>query len=118
MCKLELRDKGLYYQNHWEAGRELSRGLLAYLQEQVGMQRKTLDDITGIVVYRGPGSFTGLRIGITVVTALAYANTIPIVGEVGDRWQETGLKRLERGDTDIVVLPEYGAEAHITQPRK
>lgn len=39
----------------------------------------TTADLTGIVVVRGPGSFTGLRIGMSIGKALAYAHGIDIV---------------------------------------
>src|SRR3989304_2310461 len=44
--------------------------------------------IEGIVVYKGPGSFTGLRIGFSVANALAYAQNIPIVARGGENWLE------------------------------
>lgn len=37
-------------------------------------------DLTGIVVTSGPGSFTGLRIGLATAKAMAFALQIPIVG--------------------------------------
>jgi len=39
-----------------------------------------LDDIDGFVVARGPGSFTGLRIGISVIKGLSYAMNKPVAG--------------------------------------
>lgn len=36
-------------------------------------------DLTGVVVVRGPGSFTGLRIGMSLGKALAYAHDIDLV---------------------------------------
>jgi len=74
--------------------------------------------VTGLVVYQGPGSFTGLRIGITVFNTLAYTNKWPIVGTTGDNWRQAGIQRLEQGENDEIVLPEYGGEANITTPRK
>lgn len=117
-CRLTFIEGDWRYEATWEAGRELARGLLAFVERQLHAQDKEWSDITGLVAYRGPGSFTGLRIGITVWNSLAYARQLPIVGVTGEDWQEAGLERLEAAESDMVVLPEYGGEAHITTPRK
>lgn len=39
---------------------------------------KTLKDITAIRVATGPGSFTGLRVGITIANTLGYLLQVPI----------------------------------------
>lgn len=102
----------------WEAGRELARDLLAFLEGCLEKNNASWDDLEGIVVFRGPGSFTGLRIGITVANAIAYAKDIPVVGELGESWQENGMQRLQDKQNDRIILPEYGREVRITQPRK
>jgi universal bacterial protein yeaZ len=98
----------------WQAGRTLARGLLKFLEEKTG----DLHDISGIGVMRGPGSFTGLRIGLTVTNTLADSLNIPIVGATGEDWREVALKKLRAGENEKIVMPEYGAAAHITAPRK
>lgn len=118
VCKLGLVEGEWRYDDEWEANRELAKGILEYLQTQLERHGKTWQDISGIVGFRGPGSFTGLRIGLTVLNTLADAEHIPIVGATGDDWQIAGIRRLEDGQNDKIILPEYGREANITQPRK
>ncbi len=40
----------------------------------------SIRDIQGIALTIGPGSFTGLRIGVSTVKGLAYALRVPVVG--------------------------------------
>ena len=118
VCHLSFFEGEWKYETSWEAGRGLAKGLLEFLEKELQLQGKTWKDVTGLVVYQGPGSFTGLRIGITVFNTLAYANDVPIVGTTGDDWRQQGAGRLQNGENDKIVLPEYGGEANITQPRK
>lgn len=47
------------------------------------LRKNNLDykDLTKIEVETGPGSFTGLRVGISVANALAFALSIPVNGK-------------------------------------
>lgn len=64
----------------WESPRrhtvELLPRLVAAL-EQLGLGAKHL---SGVAVTRGPGSFTGLRVGIAVAKGLALARGLPLIG--------------------------------------
>ena len=118
VCKLTLVDGDWRFDDEWESGRTLAKGLLAYLRDSLEKHGKTWKDVLGIVAYKGPGSFTGLRIGLTVLNTFADSESVPIVGTTTDDWQNIGLARLQAGENDKLVMPEYGAEAHITTPRK
>lgn len=118
ICRLTLVDNGQIFDYEWQADRTLARYLLKFLQEKLKEHNADIHNITAIGVMKGPGSFTGLRIGLTVVNTLADGLQVPIVGTTGDNWRELALGRLARGETDTIVLPEYGGEAHITRPRK
>ncbi|HKX72519.1 MAG TPA: tRNA (adenosine(37)-N6)-threonylcarbamoyltransferase complex dimerization subunit type 1 TsaB [Candidatus Saccharimonadales bacterium] len=103
----------------WLADRQLAKDLLRVIRDELKKASISWNDLTGVVVFKGPGSFTGLRIGITVANTLAYSLDIPVVGTNGDdEWLALGLDRLEKKENDRIVLPFYGAEAHITAPRK
>ena len=114
VCFLTVVDGESRQDFEWQAGRTLARGLLKFLEEKTG----DLHNISGIGVMKGPGSFTGLRIGLTVANTLADSLSIPIAGATGEDWQETALKKLRTGENEKIVMPEYGAAAHITAPRK
>ncbi len=53
--------------------------LLTAIEHVVRSASLTIHDIDGIAVAKGPGSFTGLRIGVTTAKSLAYSLQTPIV---------------------------------------
>jgi len=50
------------------------------LTDLLGVLGRKVSDVEGFAVGLGPGSFTGLRIGLATWKGLAYANRRPIVG--------------------------------------
>jgi tRNA threonylcarbamoyladenosine biosynthesis protein TsaB len=62
------------------------------------------DQLKGLIVGRGPGSYTGVRIAVTAAKAIAYALNIPLVGV-------SSLDGLARhGElTDALVVPMLDA---------
>jgi len=117
-CELFLWDGSNWHDHSWEAGRTLAGHLHQHIHDALQGHEKTYQDLQGICVFRRPGSFTGLRIGITVANTLAHELQQPIVGVSEADWKHEGLNRLEVGEYDSVVLPLYGSAPHITQPRK
>jgi tRNA threonylcarbamoyladenosine biosynthesis protein TsaB len=118
-CFVRLVVNEQSYDYEWEASRTLADGLLGYLANILEKHQATLKDVTHIGVMKGPGSFTGLRIGLVVLNTLADANGAAIVGvEKQDDWQKIAIERLRSGVNDRIVLPEYGREANITQSKK
>lgn len=102
----------------WQAHRELAETIHLKISQLLAEQNSDLHSLDGLVVYQGPGSFTGLRIGITVANTIAHALKIPIVGIQEEDWQATGVKALLSGDNQIFVLPEYGALPNVSTPKK
>lgn len=119
LCRLTLVTDHAREESEWQADRTLADGLLTYIEQRLSVCNATLSDIDGIGIMKGPGSFTGLRIGVTVTNTLAEALVVPIVGEtMAENWQQRAIQRLDRGDNDRAVLPEYGSSANITKTRK
>ena len=101
----------------WQAHRELAETIHKKIAALLKSQANQLADVQGIVVFKGPGSFTGLRIGTTVANAFANSLQIPIVAAQGEDWVENGIKRLQKGENETIALPEYGGEPNITSPK-
>ena len=61
------------------AGKTYSARLVSAIAELLASQRTSVPDLTAIVVTRGPGSFTGIRIGLSTTKGLAEAHAVPIL---------------------------------------
>ena len=111
-------------------GRELNTLIIQKLEDTFlySCEYKNVSDglkkVTGVIVNAGPGSFTGLRIGLSVANTIAYTNDIPIVGIQDEtdveKVLQKGLSVLESRSVSFggAILPHYGSEPHITQPKK
>jgi tRNA threonylcarbamoyladenosine biosynthesis protein TsaB len=100
----------------WEAHRRLAETIHYKIDESLHQKEVSLKDLHKIVVYQGPGSFTGLRIGIAVANTLAYTLKIPIIGGQGEPWIIHSLSK-DR-DENQFVSPHYGQTPHITAQKK
>lgn len=63
-----------------QAGLTHSEQLVPHIELLLDQAQVDTSDLTGIVVAIGPGSFTGLRIGMGTAKAMAYALHIPLYG--------------------------------------
>lgn len=75
-----LDDEVLIDKNELNNGRTHSENLMPLIQELLQSNQLSLNQIDLIVCDKGPGSFTGIRIGIATVKALAEVHNIPVVG--------------------------------------
>lgn len=75
-----LEDSKIIKEMHNYSEREHSETLMPMIDELFKSTNLSLDDIGLIACSVGPGSFTGIRIGIATVKAFADAKNIPVVG--------------------------------------
>ncbi len=59
-------------------GKDLSSKTLIYIREMINKNNLELSNIKKIIVVNGPGSFTGIRVGLTIAKVLAWSLDIPI----------------------------------------
>ncbi len=101
----------------WQAHRKLAETIHEQIAKTLNKSSISLNELNGIVCYKGPGSFTGLRIGMSVGNGLAYAFKIPIAATSGDNWAEDGIKKLNDGHGDNIAVPRYGSSPKTTTPK-
>lgn len=110
-------NKKLAYEK-WQAHRQLSQTIHKKIQYILSLQGASLQKVGGVVCFKGPGSFTGLRIGFSVANTIAYSLGVPIVSASGDDWIEDGVRRLKKGEDEKISVPNYGSEAFVSSPKK
>ena len=77
-CSVALRLDGETFELH-ESGVKHSSRLLPMIEQLLAEAGLALAQLDALAFGRGPGSFTGLRIGAGVTQGLAYARELPVV---------------------------------------
>ncbi len=113
-----LDDSDIIASCRWQAHRELSDTIHRKADELLQDGQCSLTDIDGLIVYKGPGSFTGIRIGLAYMQALALAYQLPLAGANGEDWIASGIEQLSQSKNLAPVIPEYGSAARTTTPKK
>lgn len=74
------------------SGREKSQRLLPFMEESLKKKNKNIKDVTEIEVNTGPGSFTGLRVGVSVANALGWALGVTVNGKRIDKGESVDIE--------------------------
>lgn len=80
VCSVALSSNGILvaYKDHDEANIHASK-LTVFIQEVLDEANCQMDDLHAVAVSKGPGSYTGLRIGVSVAKGICYALDIPLI---------------------------------------
>ncbi len=71
---------GLIGELGWPAGHRHGERLLPGIEELLAVTPLRRDELQGVVVGTGPGTFTGLRVGLATAKTIAHAMDLPIAG--------------------------------------
>lgn len=93
-----------------------SEGIIEAIDQTLKQANIKLDDLEAVLVIKGPGSFTGLRVGISVANQFSHQLKIPILGLTTDEW---GLQRTDErsplfvqsmNKQEVYVADDHGAK--------
>lgn len=64
-----------------KTGKTKSQNVLPLIEKSLVETGLKMSDLTGIEINTGPGSFTGVRVGVAVANALGWVLKIPVNGQ-------------------------------------
>lgn len=118
LVALARPDGGLLGERRWESRHRHGEQLLERLDELLRAIEVARRDIGGVIVGTGPGSFTGLRIGLATAKVIAYSLDVPLVGISTTRALALAAGRDRDDSFDIAVtLPAGAADRYVHRLR-
>jgi len=88
----------------WRCGQNHSVELLPRLAHLLNEAKVALKSISCVIVAKGPGSFNGLRVGISTAKGLAFSLGIPIIGI-----SSLELEAYQHAETGLPICPIFNA---------
>jgi tRNA threonylcarbamoyladenosine biosynthesis protein TsaB len=84
--------------------------LTVFAEEILKNQGMKASDLDAIAVSKGPGSYTGLRIGVSVAKGIAYGASIPLIGIETTLSMFWGMKKtISESEIDPLFCPMLDA---------
>jgi len=99
-----VQDNEVPAESTWRCGQNHTTQLLPHLAHLLNQTRLSLQSTTGIIVAKGPGSYNGLRVGISTAKGLAFSLGIPIVGI-----STLEAEAYQHAETGLPICPIFNA---------
>ena len=102
VCSVGLAETGQLVALRESCGRDHARNVAVYVDELLRERDVDADEIDAIAVGKGPGSYTGLRIGVSFAKGLCYGLRKPLIA-IGslDALVEVAREDAEAGIVDV-----------------
>ncbi|MBQ7791850.1 MAG: tRNA (adenosine(37)-N6)-threonylcarbamoyltransferase complex dimerization subunit type 1 TsaB [Rikenellaceae bacterium] len=102
VCSVGLAENGVLTALRESSGRDHARNVAVYVDELLREREVAADEIDAIAVGKGPGSYTGLRIGVSFAKGLCYGLRKPLIA-IGslDALVEVAREDAEAGIVDV-----------------
>ncbi|MFC1957951.1 tRNA (adenosine(37)-N6)-threonylcarbamoyltransferase complex dimerization subunit type 1 TsaB [Chloroflexota bacterium] len=99
-----LRDSEVLAELTWRCGQSHSTQLLPNLHHLLNQSQLSLESASCIIIARGPGSYNGLRVGISAAKGLAFSLGIPLIGI-----NSLEAEAYQHAETGLPVCPIFNA---------
>jgi len=121
---LALFDGTLLIEQTWHAGRSQTVSVLPRISDVLDSLNLTLDSVGAVGIARGPGTFTGLRVGLSIAKGMMIAARRALIAI--DTLEITAAPFVAAGSSVLAVLPAgrrrlvwavYGPDQETQMPR-
>ena len=99
-----VRDGEVLAESTWRSQQNHSVELLPKLVQLLNEAEAGIQAIRGIIVAKGPGSFNGLRVGLSTAKGLAFSLKVPIIGI-----SSLELEAYRHAETSLPICPIFNA---------
>lgn len=79
-CHIGLSHQGVCWTDSDMQPQSHTKRILPMIESLLVKAQLSMKDVHGIIYTKGPGSFTGVRVGVSVVQGLAFAWSLPTLG--------------------------------------
>ncbi len=108
LCSVSLAKEGkILACKEMNEGFTHAENLHVFIEQVLADSGKSTKDLDAIAVGSGPGSYTGLRIGVSAAKGLAYALNIPLIGV--NTLQTMAAMAVKKNQADILFCPMLDA---------
>lgn len=99
-----VQNNGVLAELTWRCEQNHTTQVLTHLAHLLNQTKLNLQSTSGIIVARGPGSFNGLRVGISIAKGLAFSLGVPIIGI-----SSLETEAYQHAETGLPVCPIFNA---------
>jgi len=99
-----VQDSEVLAELTWRCEQNHSVELLPRLADLLGRTKSNLQSISCVMVAKGPGSFNGLRVGVSTAKGLAFSLGIPIIGI-----STLEVEAYQHAETNLPICPIFNA---------
>ena len=112
-CAVALVTEEGIRSNTSDPSRKAAQEVLPFLQALLAVSQLELSDLQGIAIASGPGSFTGLRIGVGIAQGLGAALEIPVLGISSLALMAWSAAKIQKSRQWLVAAPARDNEVYF-----